>query len=94
MPTLLAPASRLDGALAPCPLWCSEDGQHAVSYELGWRRLSDPTRTASRAVLSQLGDKLLSSVKYVNRRDTFDNPAFPMQGEKGFCAGPLRSYCG
>lgn len=59
---------------------CSEDGQHAVSYELGWRRLSDPARTASRAVLGQLGDRLLSAVKYVRRGDTFDDPAFPTQG--------------
>lgn len=58
----------------------SEDGRHAVSYELGWRRLSDPGRTASRAVLGQLGDKLLSSVKYVHRGDTFDSLAFPTQG--------------
>ncbi len=31
----------------------SEDARHAVSYELGWRRLTDPSRTASRAVLAQ-----------------------------------------
>ncbi|PRW61285.1 Sorting and assembly machinery component 50 [Chlorella sorokiniana] len=58
----------------------SEDARHAVSYELGWRRLTDPSRTASRAVLAQLGDKLLSAVKYVHRADTFDDPSFPTQG--------------
>lgn len=51
-----------------------------MSYELGWRRLSDPGRTASRAVLGQLGDRLLSAVKYVRRADTFDNPIYPTQG--------------
>ncbi|KAL4421736.1 hypothetical protein ABPG77_002352 [Micractinium sp. CCAP 211/92] len=58
----------------------SEDGRHAVSYELGWRRLTDPGRAASRAVLGQLGDKLLSAVKYVHRGETFDSVAFPTQG--------------
>ncbi|KAI3432894.1 hypothetical protein D9Q98_010476 [Chlorella vulgaris] len=58
----------------------SEDGRDAVSYELGWRRLSGPGRTASRAVLGQLGDRLLSAVKYVRRADTFDNPIYPTQG--------------
>lgn len=58
----------------------SEDGRHAVSYELGWRRLSDPARSASRAVVGQLGDRLLSAVKYVWREDTFDHPTFPTQG--------------
>ncbi|KAL4452572.1 hypothetical protein ABPG75_008234 [Micractinium tetrahymenae] len=59
----------------------SEDGRHAVSYELGWRRLTDPGRTASRAVLGQLGDKLLSAVKYVHRGETFDSATFPTQVE-------------
>ena len=35
------------------PRRCSEDARHAVSFELGWRRLTDPSRTASRAVLAQ-----------------------------------------
>lgn len=61
----------------------SEDGRHAVSYELGWRRLTDPGRVASRAVLGQLGDKLLSAVKYVHRGETFDSLAFPTQGGAG-----------
>lgn len=75
-----------------CALACShptpprsEDGRHAVSYELGWRRLTDPGRAASRAVLGQLGDKLLSAVKYVHRGETFDSVAFPTQGERQPC---------
>ncbi|PSC74144.1 sorting and assembly machinery component 50-like protein B-like [Micractinium conductrix] len=58
----------------------SEDGQHAVSHELGWRRLSDPGRSASRAVLGQLGDSMLSAVKYVRRAECFDDLAFPTKG--------------
>lgn len=49
---------------------CSEDGRHALSYELGWRRLAAPKRAASRAVLSQLGDSLKSAVKYTFREET------------------------
>ena len=52
-----------------------------MSYELGWRRLSDPGRSASRAVLGQLGDSMLSAVKYVRRAECFDDLAFPTKGE-------------
>lgn len=91
---LLATAVRLSGLFShliadlnrphptPPAYGCSEDGCHALSYELGWRQLADPARTASRAVLGQLGDKVLSAVKYVARGDTFDNPAFPTQGSE------------
>ena len=36
----------------------SGDGRRALSYELAWRRLSDPGRAASRAVLSQVRGRL------------------------------------
>ena len=52
-----------------------------MSYELGWRRLADPTLAASRAVMRQLGDKLLSSAKYIYRQNTFDNDLYPSSGE-------------
>lgn len=58
----------------------SEDGRHALSYELGWRRLAAPKRAASRAVLSQLGDSLKSAIKYTFRDDTYDNATYPTSG--------------
>lgn len=65
-----------------------------MSYELGWRRLTDPARTASRAVVGQLGDKLLSAVKYVHRVDKFDDPAFPTQGALTCCSAGRQATAG
>mmetsp|Transcript_32609 Transcript_32609/g.72023 ORF Transcript_32609/g.72023 Transcript_32609/m.72023 type:complete len:528 (-) Transcript_32609:921-2504(-) len=42
----------------------SSDGTHALQYELGWRKLLDPSLQASRAVRAQVGDYLKSSLKY------------------------------
>lgn len=58
----------------------SEDARHAVSYELAWRRLSDPTRLASRAVQQQLGDQLKSAIRHIMRANTLDNPHYPTSG--------------
>ena len=56
----------------------SQDGQHAVAYELGWRTLSDPSRRASLPVRQQLGDHLKSAVSYAVHRDERE------PGEDGF----------
>ncbi len=58
----------------------SEDGTHALSYELGWRLLADPSQSASQAVLSQLGHNLKSAAKYVHQRETINDPYFPSAG--------------
>ena len=52
-------------------------GAHRAEYELAWRRLSDPSRTASHAVRAQLGHSLKSSLKHsygVDRRDSAHMP--------------------
>ncbi|KAG2436096.1 hypothetical protein HYH02_011607 [Chlamydomonas schloesseri] len=47
----------------------SMDGSQGLEYELGWRRLLDPSRSASRAVMAQMGDYLLSSLRYTATLD-------------------------
>ncbi|PNH06935.1 Sorting and assembly machinery component 50 A [Tetrabaena socialis] len=42
----------------------SMSGVHGLEYEIGWRRLLDPSRTASKAVVAQMGDYLKSSLRY------------------------------
>ena len=68
--------------LLPC--FPSEDGRHAVSYEAGWRRLTDPSRGASQAVVAQLGDSLKSAASYIFKAHSFDDPSFPMRGALHF----------
>lgn len=53
--TIIAPHHGPKSSL-PCVFqyWYSMSGTHAVEYELGWRRLMDPTRVASRAVMAQV----------------------------------------
>lgn len=73
MPVTAAISNHHDSNTLPVILSCpaySEDGRHALSYELSWRRLAAPKRAASRAVLSQLGDSLKSAIKYTFREDT------------------------
>ena len=57
-----------------------DDGAHAVTYELGWRKLADPSRHASRAVRQQAGHNLKSSVAYTYRFDSFADPMLPYDG--------------
>ncbi|PNW83153.1 hypothetical protein CHLRE_06g308900v5 [Chlamydomonas reinhardtii] len=47
----------------------SMDGSQGLEYELGWRRLLDPSRSASRAVMGQMGDYLLSALRYTATLD-------------------------
>jgi len=65
--------------------FCSLDGRHALSYECSWERLANPSRTASRAIIGDLGDYLKSAFRYSFSANTFDNIAFPREGEaKGY----------
>ena len=59
---------------------CSADGTHALTYELAWRHLHDPTRRASPQVRKQLGHNLKSSLQYVYRWVTLDDPYYPTEG--------------
>jgi len=63
-------------------VFCSETGRHALSYELGWRRLSDPSRRASRSTIDQLGDQLKSAFKYNFITSTMDDMTFPRKGKE------------
>ena len=58
----------------------SEDGKHSLSYEFGWRRLTDPRCKASAPVLKQLGDHIKSSVRYHFHHSTLDDLIFPRTG--------------
>ncbi|CAL5228989.1 g12227 [Coccomyxa viridis] len=58
----------------------SADGTHALTYELAWRHLHDPTRRASPQVRKQLGHNLKSSLQYVYRWVTLDDPYYPTEG--------------
>jgi len=58
----------------------SMDGAHSLAYELGWRKLADPTRLASRAVLAQTGDYLKSALRYSFFFDRRNSPASPTAG--------------
>ena len=42
----------------------SFDGKQGLEYELGWRRLTDPSSVASPAVVAQLDDYVKSALKY------------------------------
>lgn len=68
---------RLRGGIATIT---SETGRHALSYELGWRRLSDPSRRASRSTINQLGDQIKSAFKYNFMTSTMDDMTFPRNG--------------
>ncbi|EFJ52244.1 hypothetical protein VOLCADRAFT_116281 [Volvox carteri f. nagariensis] len=50
----------------------SLNGRHTLEYELGWRRLLDPSRSASRAVVAQMGDFLKSALRYTAVADHRD----------------------
>ena len=42
----------------------SEEGKNSISYEYGWRRISDPSKKASKEILQHLGDSMKSSLIY------------------------------
>ncbi|KAI5069389.1 hypothetical protein GOP47_0015690 [Adiantum capillus-veneris] len=54
--------------------------RHDLSYNLTWRTLEDPVRTASRSVRRQLGHSFLSSLKYTFKIDKRDSPLRPTKG--------------
>ena len=56
------------------------NGAHSGEYELAWRQLTDPSRSASNAVREQLGHSLKSSLKHTYKVDRRDNPFKPTAG--------------
>ncbi|XP_008811682.2 SAM50-like protein SPAC17C9.06 [Phoenix dactylifera] len=53
---------------------------HNLAYNLTWRNLTDPSRTASKIVRRLLGHSLLSSVKYTYKIDRRDSHLRPTRG--------------
>jgi len=53
---------------------------HNLSYNLTWRKLTDPARMSSNSVQEQLGHSLLSSVKYAYTVDQRDSSIRPTRG--------------
>jgi outer membrane protein insertion porin family len=53
---------------------------HNLVYNLTWRTLNDPARMSSNSVQEQLGDSLLSSIKYAYKVDQRDSSIRPMCG--------------
>jgi len=53
---------------------------HNLSYNLAWRKLTDPARMSSNSVQEQLGHSLLSSVKYAYTVDQRDSSIRPTRG--------------
>ncbi|KAL5700689.1 hypothetical protein ACHQM5_026106 [Ranunculus cassubicifolius] len=53
---------------------------HLLSYNLGWRTLTDPSQMASRSVRNQLGHSLISSLKYKFLIDKRDSSLRPTRG--------------
>jgi outer membrane protein insertion porin family len=53
---------------------------HNLSYNLTWRMLTDPSRTASNSIRRQLGHNLLSALKYTYKIDERDSYLRPTKG--------------
>lgn len=58
----------------------SSDRTHSLSYELGWRSISDPSLQASRAVLAHTGDFLKSVLNYTWMLDYRDSAVAAREG--------------
>ncbi|KAF8648931.1 hypothetical protein HU200_064463 [Digitaria exilis] len=54
--------------------------KHNLSYNLTWRKLTDPAHMSSNSVQEQLGHCLLSSVKYAYKVDQRDSSIRPTRG--------------
>ncbi|XP_054789110.1 uncharacterized protein LOC129294679 [Prosopis cineraria] len=53
---------------------------HDLTYNLGWRTLTDPSQMSSRSIRRQLGHGLLSSLKYTFKIDRRNSPVRPTIG--------------
>ncbi|XP_038885406.1 sorting and assembly machinery component 50 homolog [Benincasa hispida] len=53
---------------------------HDLGYNLGWRTLTDPSQMASNSVRRQLGNSLLSSLKYTFKVDKRNSAVRPTRG--------------
>lgn len=60
-------AQTLTNGISDMSLVCRDDLRHSVTYELGWRTLTDPSRRAAREVQQHFGHSLKSSVIYTFR---------------------------
>ncbi|KAM0898852.1 hypothetical protein ACQ4PT_021670 [Festuca glaucescens] len=56
------------------------NSHHNVSYNLGWRALTDPSQMASESIKRQLGSDLLSALSYTYKVDQRDSELRPTQG--------------
>lgn len=59
---------------------------------MGWQRLTNPSRRASKAVIPYLGDYMKHAVKYTFSAHAFDDFAFPRNGEEDIGTSAL-SMC-
>ncbi|KAL8170876.1 LOW QUALITY PROTEIN: hypothetical protein V2J09_022680 [Rumex salicifolius] len=53
---------------------------HDLSFNIAWRTLMDPSKTASSSIRRQLGHNLLSSLKYSFKNDRRDSSVRPTSG--------------
>lgn len=53
---------------------------HDLGYNLGWRTITDPSQMASNSVRRQLGNSLLSSLKYTFKVDKRNSAVRPTRG--------------
>ncbi|KAL6653363.1 hypothetical protein ACP70R_008941 [Stipagrostis hirtigluma subsp. patula] len=53
---------------------------HNLAYNLSWRTLTDPARSAPNSIQEQLGNSLLSSIKYAYKVDQRDSSIRPTHG--------------
>ncbi|XP_022993263.1 sorting and assembly machinery component 50 homolog B-like [Cucurbita maxima] len=53
---------------------------HDLGYNLGWRTITDPSQMASNSIRRQLGNSLLSSLKYTFKVDKRNSAVRPTRG--------------
>lgn len=53
---------------------------HDLVYNLGWRTITDPSQMASNSIRRQLGNSLLSSLKYTFKVDKRNSAVRPTRG--------------
>ena len=53
---------------------------HDLAYSLGWRTIIDPSQMASNSIRRQLGNSLLSSLKYTLKVDKRNSAGRPTRG--------------
>lgn len=69
-----------------------DDLRHSITYELGWRTLTDPSRRAAREVQRHFGHALKSSVIYTFRHSHWPT-GFVSRGGHAWRCGPCLLLC-